>query len=581
MATRSRPQPGFDAFERFREEWSRRDFLKTVSIGAAYAAFMTGGIAALEACGNAGQSNQGQNVTPQKGGTLIEGWSTEPQYLLPVRSSDVYSNIANRLLFEGLLYRDDRGKLQPNFVEKLPEISPDGLTYTFKLRSDIKWSDGTPITPDDVVFTYQLYYDKKYDGLLGNSRPTATRYIQSVTASGNTIIMQTTSRYAPFLDTIVSVYPIVPKKVLEGKAAAQLNTDPFNSGPPISNGKFKFQSWTKGDKLVLVRNENYFRGPVYLDSWVYKKVPDAVAVLQQLKTGEIDVGRLDFSSYDEAKAQANLNVLSFPTFGFDEFIFQLDPGKPQGHVLGDKAVRQALVYGLDRQALVNASYFGQASIANSFLPPISWAYNKDVSPKYPYDAKKAGDLLDGAGWKMGPGGVREKEGQKLTLDMVTNADNTTRVKNLQIMQDQWKKIGVDAQIRTLANLVLSSNLLTAERNFGVMFIGFSLNPDPDQSGIWHSRAAAVGGNNGGLFKNDQMDKLWDDTVAEVDQSKRKALYFQLQNLFADQLPACILCNPNGIYGVNKRVHGYNLNAYWIYGGGYSPYMKNVWVEQKK
>jgi len=581
MATRSRPQPGFEAFERFREEWSRRDFLKTVSIGAAYAAFMTGGIAALEACANAGQGNQVQNLTPQKGGTLIEGWSTEPQYLLPVRSSDVYSNIANRLLFEGLLYRDDKGKLQPNFAEKLPDVSSDGLTYTFKLRNDIKWSDGTPVTPDDVVFTYQLYYDKKYDGLLGNSRPTATRYIQSVTASGNTIIMQTTSRYAPFLDTIVSVYPIVPKKVLESKTAAQLNTDPFNSGPPISNGKFKFQSWTKGDKLVLVRNENYFRGPVYLDSWVYKKVPDAVAVLQQLKTGEIDVGRLDFSSYDEAKAQPNLNVLSFLTFGFDEFIFQFDPAKPQGQILGDKAVRQALVYGLDRQALVNASYFGQASVANSFLPPISWAYNKDVSPKYPYDPKKAGDLLDSAGWKMGPGGVREKEGQKLTLDMVTNADNTTRVKNLQIMQDQWKKIGVDAQIRTLANLVLSSNLLTAERNFGVMFIGFSLNPDPDQSGIWHSRAAAVGGNNGGLFKNDQMDKLWDDTVAEVDQSKRKALYFQLQNLFADQLPACILCNPNGIYGVNKRVHGYNLNAYWIYGGGFSPHMKNAWVEQKK
>jgi len=542
---------------------------------------MTGGIAALEACANAGQGNQVQNLTPQKGGTLIEGWSTEPQYLLPVRSSDVYSNIANRLLFEGLLYRDDKGKLQPNFAEKLPDVSSDGLTYTFKLRNDIKWSDGTPVTPDDVVFTYQLYYDKKYDGLLGNSRPTATRYIQSVTASGNTIIMQTTSRYAPFLDTIVSVYPIVPKKVLESKTAAQLNTDPFNSGPPISNGKFKFQSWTKGDKLVLVRNENYFRGPVYLDSWVYKKVPDAVAVLQQLKTGEIDVGRLDFSSYDEAKAQPNLNVLSFLTFGFDEFIFQFDPAKPQGQILGDKAVRQALVYGLDRQALVNASYFGQASVANSFLPPISWAYNKDVSPKYPYDPKKAGDLLDSAGWKMGPGGVREKEGQKLTLDMVTNADNTTRVKNLQIMQDQWKKIGVDAQIRTLANLVQSSNLLTAERNFGVIFIGFSLNPDPDQSGIWHSRAAAVGGNNGGLFKNDQMDKLWDDTVAEVDQSKRKAMYFQLQNLFADQLPACILCNPNGIYGVNKRVHGFNLNAYWIYGGGFSPHMKSAWVEPKK
>src|SRR5262249_7108515 len=246
--------------------------------------------------------------------------------------------------------------------------------------------------------------EKSPHALPATPRPPAPRYTQRATASGNSIIMQTPSRYAPFLDTIVSVYPIVPKKVLEGKAAAQLNTDPFNSGPPISNGKFKFQSWTKGDKLVLVRNENYFRGPVYLDSWVYKKVPDAVAVLQQLKTGEIDVGRLDFSSYDEAKAQPNLNVLSFLTFGFDEFICQVAPAKPQGQILGDKAVRQALVYGLDRQALVNASYFGQASVANSFLPPISWAYNKDVSPKYPYDPKKAGDLLDSAGWKMGPGG---------------------------------------------------------------------------------------------------------------------------------------------------------------------------------
>jgi peptide/nickel transport system substrate-binding protein len=580
VGTKQRPDPGFETFERFLDEWSRRDFLRSIGIGAAYMAFASGGVAALEACANAGQSGQAQTQTAQKGGTLIEGWSTEPQYLLPVRSSDVYSNVANRLLFEGLLYLDNKGVLQPNFATKAPEISSDGLTYTFTLRSDIKWSDGSPVTPDDVVFTYALYYDKKYDGLLGNSRPNAVRYIKSVTASGSTITMQATSRYAPFLINY-GVVPIVPQKVLGAKTAAELNTDAFNSGPPISNGKFKFQSWAKGDKLVLARNDNYFRGPVNVDTWVYKKVPDSVAVLQQLKTGEIDVGRLDPSTYDEAKAESSLNVLSFPTFGYDEFVFQLDPNKPQGQILGDVAVRQALISGLDRQAMVNASYFGQATVANSLIPPISWAYNKDVSPKYPFDAKKAGDLLDGAGWKMGSSGVREKNGQKLTLDLVTNADNTVRLKNLQIMQDQWKKIGVDAQIRSLANLVQLSNLLTVDRNFGVLFIGYSLTIDPDQSGIWHSRSAAPGGNNGGLFKNDQVDKLLDDAVAEIDQGKRKALYAQLQNLFASQVPACVLCYPNGIYGVNKRVHGYDLNAYWIYGGGFSPYMKDVWVEPKK
>ncbi len=574
--------PGFDRFERFLEEWSRRDFLKAVGMGTAYAAFLSGGIAALEACGSAAGPSGQASAKPQKGGTLIEGWSTEPSYLLPARSSDVYSNIANRLLFEALLTVNKDGNQQPNFAQKMPDVSSDGLTYTFKLRNDIKWSDGSPLTPDDVVATYELYYDPKYEGLLGNNRPTAKRYIKSATSQGDSIILQATTVYAPFLLNY-GVLPIVPKKYIAGKTGPQLNTDEFNSAPPVSNGKFKFVSWTKGDKLILSRNDNYFRGPVNLDTWVYKKVPDAVAVLQQLKTGEIDVGRLDFSSYDEAKAQANLNVLSFSTFGFDEFIFQLDPNKPAGQIFEDKLVRQALVWGLDRKAMVQAAYFGQATVADSVEPPTSWAFNKDVQPKYTYDTKKAGDLLDSAAWKLGSSGIREKGGQKLSFEMVTNADNSTRVKNLQIMQEQWKKIGVDAQIKNMSNLGLLSDNLTSSRQFGVMFIGFSLQPfgEPDQSGLWHSRQTAVGGNNGGLYKNPAVDKLLDDAVATLDKAKRKDLYFQLQNILAGELPSCIVCNPNGIYGVNKRVHNYNLGTFWLYGYGNSPFMKDVWVEQKK
>lgn len=574
-------EPGFARFEVFLEECSRRDLLKAVGIGSAYLAFLSGGVAALDACSAATTAGPTPG-TPQKGGTLIEGWSTEPSYLLPARSSDVYSNLANRLLFEGLLTVDKDGNPQPNFAQKLPDISSDSLTYTFKLRSDIKWSDGAQLTPDDVIATYELYYDPKYEGLLGNNRPTLKRYIKSATAQGDTIVLQSTSVYAPFL-LQAGLVPIVPKKYIAGKTGVQLNTDDFNSAPPVSNGKFKFVSWTKGDKLVLARNDSYFRGPVSLDQWVYKKVPDAIAVLQQLKTGEIDVGRLDPSSYDEAKAQSNLNVLSFPTWGWDEFIFQLDPDKPAGQVFQDKQVRQALVYGLDRKAVVQAVYFGQATVADSVLPLSSWAFNKDVKPKYTYDAKKAGDLLDAAGWKLGAGGVREKGGQKLSFEMVTNADNSTRVKNLQIMQEQWKKIGVDAQIHNMSNLGLLSDNLTKTRQFGVMFIGFSLQPfgEPDQSGLWHSRQTVPGGNNGGLYKNPTVDKILDDAVATLDRSKRKQLYYQLQDILADELPSCILAYNQGIYGVNKRVHNYNLGTFWLYGYGNSPFMKDVWVETKK
>ena len=569
--------PGFEQFERFLEEWSRRDFLRRLGGGAAFLAFGAGAAEFLAACGPGGNPT---SQTPVKGGTVVEGWSTEPSYLLPVRSSDVYSNIANRLMFEGLLYRDNKGNMLPNIVKDAPVQSADGLTFTFKLRNDIKWSDGSPVTADDVIFSYSLYYDPKFEGLLGNTRPTGKRYIKSVTANGDTIVIQATTPYAPFLITFGDI-PIVPKKYLDGKSGTELNTDPFNSAPPVSNGKFKFSSWQKGDKLTLVRNDKYFRGPVYLDSWVYKKASDSVAVLAQLKTGEVDVGRLDPATFDEARAQANLNILSFPAFTWDEAIFQLDPNKPGGKIFADKSVRQALIYGLDRAAILHASYFDQGTVADSVMPTISWAFNKDVTPKYPYDTNKAASLLDSAGWTKGSSGVREKGGQQLSFEMVTNADNTVRTKNLQIMQEQWKKIGVDAKIRTVATLGQLSNELTSARTFGMMYIGFSLNPDPDQSGLWHTRQAAVGGNNGGLYKNAQVDKLLDDAVATVDQAKRKAMYYQLQNLLADDPPSIIVCDLNGIYGVNKRVHNWNLNAYWIYGNGFSHYYQDVWVEPKK
>lgn len=306
-----------------------------------------------------------------------------------------------------------------------------------------------------------------------------------------------------------------------------------------------------------------------------------MAVLAALKTGEVDAGRLDPATFEEAKAQSNLNIISFPAFSWDEAIFQLDPTKPAGKILGDKAVRQALIYGLDRAAIVQSSYFGQGTVADSVLPPISWAFNKDVTPKYTYDTAKAASMLDAAGWTKGSSSIREKGGQKLTIEMVTNADNTVRTKNLTIMKEQWGKIGVDAQIRTVATLAQLSNELTSARTFGVMYIGFSLSPDPDQSGLWHSRQTAVGGNNGGLYKNDQVDKLLDDAVAAVDRAKRKDLYFQVQNMLAADPPSIIVCDVNGICAVNKRVHNWNLNAYWIYGNGFSHYYQDVWVEPKK
>lgn len=187
---------GFEQFERFLEHWSRRDFLKRTGGAAAYMAFLAGGLEFLEACG--GGSTQ-TSQTPKKGGHVIEGNFSDIRTLNSMLSSDTASNQVIGLMFDGLLNYKKNGDLVPALASDLPKTSSDGLTYTFKLRSGLKWSDGQPLTADDVVFTYQLAYDPKYKDVASPRRGDLSKYIASVTAPDpQTVVIQTTQVFAPF-----------------------------------------------------------------------------------------------------------------------------------------------------------------------------------------------------------------------------------------------------------------------------------------------------------------------------------------------------------------------------------------------
>ena len=159
----------------------------------------------------------------------------------------------------------------------------------------------------------------------------------------------------------------------------------------------------------------------------------------------LSLGGIDNSQYDSSKAVDNINVYSYPRLVFDFYQYQLDPAKPASKFFGDKAVRQALLYALDREAIAKALYFGQATVANTSMPPKSWAYNKDNKPVYPFDKAKAASMLDAAGWTVpAGGGTRQKGGVPLKFEMITNAGNKVRENLLVVMQQQWKDVGVDA-----------------------------------------------------------------------------------------------------------------------------------------
>ena len=563
---------GFAQFERFLEEWSRRDFLKRAGGAAAYMAFVGGAVQFLEAC--AGGSNN-PTTTAKKGGHVVEGWPSDVRTFNSMLSSDTQSNLCIGLMFDGLTSQNKAGDIVPALAESW-KTSADGLTYTFKLRSGLKWTDGQPITSDDVKFTYQLAYDPQYADFASPRRGELSKYIARVdTPDPQTAAITTTQVYAPFLGAH-GQYGILPKHVLGAMTGKQLNAADFNSGPTVSSGAYKFVKYDKGSQVTMARNDNYWAGPAYLDQWIYKVVADSVAVTNQLKTGELDIGFVDAGQFDSLKTVSTVAMTEFTRPSFTFYAYQLDPSKSQ--LFQDKAVRQALLYALDRQSMATAIWFGHATVANSVEPPTSWTYKDKPAVVYNFDKAKAESMLDAAGWMKGSDGIRAKNGVKLKFTMITNAGQKQREASLTYMQQAWHDIGVDATPSLIQFPQLVTQIVSI-RTFDVFLVGFNWSVDPDEAQLFHSRNTVPGGFNGAFFKNDQVDSILDQALGTVDRARRKNLYGQFQDLMSDLVPTPLLVFDHGIFGVNTRVQGTDFGAFTQY--QFRPWHHQVWVTDGK
>jgi peptide/nickel transport system substrate-binding protein len=575
---------GFQQFEKFFDEWSRRDFLRNMGAGAAYLAFMAGGLEFLEACAAGNSSTPG--VAAKEGGHIVEASTSDLKTFNSVLTSDYTSQEMIAMVNDPLYSVDQSANFVPLIAKDKPQTSSDNLSYTINLRQGIKWTDGQEVTADDVVFTYQLMYDPAYKKVNSPRRGDLEKYVDSVTAKDKyTVIFKTKSVFAPFVSAHLAVHAILPKHVLGSLSPEEINTAPWNSAPTVTNGAFTFVKWDKDSQVSLAKNPKYYRGAPHLDSYVFKIGVKSTEVLNQMKTGEIDVafpgiGTIDASQYDAAKSVDNINVYSYPRLSFDFFLFQLDPAKPASKFFSDKSVRQAMVYALDRKAIAHALYFDQATVANTSMPPASWAYNKDNKPVYAQDKAKAQSMLEAAGWKASGGGTRQKDGVAFKFEMITNAGNKIRENLLVVLQQQWKDVGIDATPKYVDFNKVLVPALTNTRNFELLMVGFSWNVDPDQSQVWHSRNTIAGGFNGMGYKNPELDKVLDDSVATLDQAQRKQLYFKMQQILAEDQPAPVLVFPNGILGLNKRVQNWQYGTF-IGQNGRRVFMKDVFVSDGK
>jgi len=529
-----------------------------------------GGAATPAAGGASGLPSGGKYSTIEpvgkKGGTFVETVVADAKTNNSMLSTDIPSNDRISIQFSPLLaLNPDTALPFPVLATEVPSrenggISQDGLTYTLKLRKDVKWHDGQPFTSKDVIFTYQTLAKKE----LGSPRTAEINdRVDSVTAADDyTVAFKLKKVVAPFLVSNLSGtnYAIVPEHILGTVAVDQIKQHPFSTGDAkasIGTGPFKFKEWTKDDHATFVKNPDYFGGEPALDQYIFKVVKDQDVVVANLKTGEGDFGAIPTTAVDDVGKTQTLSVVKYDTYGFTFYAHQLDTAKTT--LFQQKEVRQALAYALDRDAMVQAIYNGYGVVGQGTMPTLSFAYAPEqITTKYTYDIKKAEQLLDAAGWVKGGDGIRAKDGKKLQFTLWTGNISKAFGQLITVMQQQWKAIGVDATPKIEEwNAFLSR--ITETHDFEMFLVGFSWGVDPDQTTMWASQSY-TGGFNMGKYANTQVDQFLAQGLTELDTAKRKAIYVQMQNILMDELPNVVLAFPQSLAVVNKRVKNFFPNA---------------------
>jgi len=486
---------------------------------------------------------------PDFGGTLTEGVAGRPNAINPIFSqyNDVDRDIAS-LVFNGLTRSDENSVLRPDLATRW-SISPDGLIYTFTLHSDVRWHDGAPFTADDVLYTLHSIQDpasKSPPDLAGFWRTVAITVIDPMT-----IRFQLTQPYAPFLD--YTSIGILPAHLLKDVAPADLFQNPFNRRP-VGTGPFMISEMTM-DHATLDANPSYYGARPYLGRILLKFFPDSESALAAYTRGEVEgVARVLPADLPKARSLNNMTLYNSRLSGYSLIYLNLSKAPFQ-----DKSVRQALLYAIDRQHIVNDLLQGQGLLAASPIEPGTWAFNSTV-PQYPFDVEKAKQLLDAAGWKDPGDGVRKKDQNVLSFTLTTN-DDPTRVAIANEIAKGWQAIGVKAAVQSVPTSLLVTNVLRPRQFDAVLYEWRTLSNDPDQYENWHQTQIPGPSNSGqnysGLNDRDISEAL--ETARKTsDQSQRAVLYQKFQELFADRVPALLLYYPVYTYGVDQRVRGVQL-----------------------
>ncbi|WP_183027915.1 ABC transporter substrate-binding protein [Variovorax sp. UMC13] len=463
----------------------------------------------------------------QRGGTLVISLAPEPSILSAAFLTTMQVTMIAGKISEGLVWFDDKLQPQPELAESWA-FAPDGLSLTLRLRRGVKWHDGHDFTSADVAFSLLNIWQKIHPG-----GRLAYASVQAVdTPDPHTAILRL-SRPTPYLLSFLNTYgaQVVPKHLYEG---TDLLKNPANVAP-IGTGPFRFKEWVRGSHIALERNPDYWRaGLPYLDGVVFKFIPDAAARSVALASGEVHVAlasNIPVSNLNQFADKKKYRINT--TDGAYLASIQLAAVNVRKPALADKRVRQALMYALDREALLRVVYRGYGKVATSSIPSTVPAFHSAKGRQYPHDPKQAEALLDAAGLTRKADGKR----LKLTLDYGSGSLEATRTG--EFMKQAYGRVGIDLELRSSDAGVYLRRVFT-DGDYDLFLTSLHNLPDPSlgvQRWYWSKNIAkGVPWSNGSGYANPELDRVMEAAAVELDPAKRRALIDQWQAIVQEEVP---------------------------------------------
>jgi peptide/nickel transport system substrate-binding protein len=519
-------------------------------------------LAVVCACSKAGGIESGGRHSWTKPGDLRIAIQQEAKSLNPLLNSNTTDTLMGYLMFEPLLSADDKGNPVPMLATQVPTlenhgISANGLTITYHLRKDVKWTDGVGLTAKDVKWSWQAIMNPANNIVSRHGYDFISRID---TPDPYTVVVHLKKLFAPFVNTFFAMsdqpFPVAPEHVLS--KYPNINQIPFGSAPTVSDGPFKFVQWIHGDRIELARNDSFFMGRPKLDKIDIRVIPDENTSVNLLRTHSIDyMFQASPNTYPALRALSDVKLVFVDVNGYEGV--QLNVQSPQ---IKDARVRQAIALSLDKAQLVATLGHGIMKTATEDVPDWMWAFNPSVH-SYPHDPVRARFLLREAGWSPGPDGIMQKNGVPMQLAIVTNTSNATRREGSLQVQAMLKQSGIGSNIKNYPGDVLFAPAgmggILQLGKFDLSIAGWYAGIDPDDSSQYMCENIPPGGYNYSRYCSPEMQAAQTAALTHYDRPSRRAAYFRIQELLARDNPQIFFWWTRQIEPISVDFKGFDPN----------------------